>query len=326
MGGEPSSPRILLVATGGTIATAPSDAGLNEVRAGATELSRELAEVVGADLATADIVRLPSPDVTPDHMRQVAEYIDGARATGCEGVIVTHGTDTIEETAYGLSLMLERRIPIALTGSMRLPDEPGADGGANLLAALRVALAREVATLGPLVVIQDEIHLARCVSKVHTSRVAAFASPGFGPVGSVIEGKVRLDIAELPFTDYVGRPHRLDAAVELLWMVTGPNPRMIEVAAGASDGLVVAGTGGGHVASALVEPLRRVIKEGLPVVLASRTGSGPILEESYGGAGSEAVLKEIGVIPAGRLSPLKARLRLMVALSLGLDPRSVFPV
>jgi L-asparaginase len=238
---------------------------------------------------------------------------------------VTHGTDTIEETAYALALMVDADVPVALTGAMRLAHEPGADGPANLMAALRVATTPEAAPLGPVVVMHDEIHAARWVTKLHTSKVAAFCSFGFGPVGQIAEGRVRLQ-ATGPGHDYLGLPDRLDQRVELVWVAAGADGLLVDAAAAAADGLVVAGTGGGHVPPAMAESLRQVVRRGLPTVLASRCVGGPVLEETYGGVGSETYLIEAGLRPAGLLSPLKVRLRLLTALALGMDASEAFPV
>jgi L-asparaginase len=206
---------------------------------------------------------------------------------------------------------------------MRPGHELGADGPANLLAALRVAATPEAAALGPVVVMHDEIHAARWVTKAHTSRVAAFASPGFGPVGTVIEGRVRLHVASIQ-PEFLGAPEELVHRVELVWVSAGADGALVDAAATVGDGLVVAGTGGGHVPPAMAQSLQNAVEGGLPVVLASRCVGGPVLAETYGGGGSESHLRSIGLIPAGTLAPLKARLRLMVALALGKSPAEAF--
>ncbi len=314
-------PRVLVAGTGGTIATAPTGAGVNEVGRRAAELVAAVPELRElALLEVVDVAALPSHAITPEHMCRLAHVI---ASTDCDGVVVTHGTDTIEETAYALAVMLERRLPVALTGAMRLPNHPGADGPANLLAAVRVATTPAAAALGPVVVLQDEVHLARHVTKVHTGRAAAFASPGLGPVGSVIEGRVRLEVTAAP-DERLGLPAQMRRRVELVWTYAGAGGALLDGCRSA-DGVVIAGSGGGHVPATMLDALERLLAAGVPVVLASRTGSGPILEGSYGGPGSESELRRMGVIPAGLLSPLKARIRLQVALELGIDPAACFP-
>ncbi len=319
-------PRVLVAAMGGTISAAPDIQGRNVPTRSAARIlnavpgAEEVAEVIAVDVG-----RTSSRAIGPADMCRLTHEIESRARKGYDGVVVTHGTDTMEETAYALALMLDLEVPVVVTGAMRLPHDAGADGPANLLAALRAAVAPEVASLGPVVVIQDEIHLARAVVKFHTSRVAAFSSPGFGPAGYVSEGRVYLN--SLPTgSDYLGLPGKLDGRVELIWVAAGADGLLVDAAASVAQGLVIAGTGGGHVPPPMADSLRTAVERGLPVVLASRTGSGPLLESTYGGAGSENHLREIGVLSAGMISPLKARLRLMVGLALGKDVTEIFPV
>lgn len=319
-------PRVLVAALGGTISAVPDGEGHNVPGRSSVQLvdavpgAEEVAEVLAVDVG-----RISSRAVGPVDMCRLAHEIEDRVREGCDGVVVTHGTDTMEETAYALALMLDPGMPVVVTGAMRLPHEAGADGPANLLAALRVAVTPEMASLGPVIVMHDEIHLARAVAKSHTSRVAAFESPGTGPAGYVSEGKVYMN--SLPTgSDYLGLPGELDARVELIWVAAGADGLLVDAAASVAQGLVIVGTGGGHVPPSMAGSLCAAVERGLPVVLASRTGSGPLLENTYGGAGSETHLREIGVVSAGMISPLKARLRLMVGLALGKDVTEVFPV
>jgi len=231
----------------------------------------------------------------------------------------------MEETAYALALQLDVNIPIVLTGSMRPSHEPGADGPANLIGALRVATTPAAGRLGPVIVMQDEIHLARWVTKVHTSRVAAFSSPELGPVGHVVEGKVHLRVRCAP-GDYLGMPDKLNKRVEIIWVSAGADGLLVDAAATVAQGLIVAGTGGGHVPPQMTGSLQSAVERGLPVVLASRCIDGPILESTYGGVGSETHLRRIGLHSAGALAPIKARLRLLTALALGKGAAEVFPI
>jgi L-asparaginase len=319
-------PRLLLLAAGGTIATAPDETGNVRPALTAHDLLHAVPDAAyRAQIVAEDVFRKSSRAMTPDDMCQLAHRIARAVREGVAGVVVTHGTDTMEETAYALALQLQRAVPIVLTGAMRLPNEPGADGPANLLAALRVAATPEAAALGPVVVMGNEIHLARFVAKVHTTQVMAFASPGFGPIGHVLEGRVHLHVRPTS-DDYLGLPERIGARVELIWATAGADGLLVDAAAPVAQGLVVAGTGGGHLPPALAESVVAAATRGLPTILASRTGAGPILEGTYHGIGSETHLLSHGVLPAGWLSPLKARLRLLVALALGRPVGDIFPV
>ena len=314
------------MALGATISALQDEQGRNAPARSAADILGSVPEVEDlVEVRVADFKQVPSRAITPADMCSLAREIHVEVENGCAGVVVTHGTDTMEETAYALALMVDADVPLALTGAMRLAHERGADGPANLMSALRVAATPEAAMLGPVVVMHDEIHAARWVTKLHTSRVAAFSSPGFGPVGQIVEGRVRLH-ATGPGRDHLGLPDRLDQRVELVWVSAGADGLFVEAAAAAADGLVVAGTGGGHVPPAMAESLREVVERGLPTVLASRCVGGPVLEETYGGVGSETYLAEVGLRPVGLLSPLKARLRLLTALALGMDPSEAFPV
>jgi L-asparaginase len=317
---------VQVIALGGTISASSDERGHGVPVRAAADLVASVPEAGGiADISTSDVKQISSRAITPADMCSLARQIYTAATEGFDGVVVTHGTDTMEETAYALALQLEVGVPVVLTGAMRLAHEAGADGPANLISALRVAVTPEVAALGPVIVMHDEIHMARWATKVHTSRVAAFSSPGFGPVGYVAEGKVHLQ-ARHTTPDYLGLPDTLDKRVEIIWVSAGADGLLVDAAASVAQGLIIAGSGGGHVPPAMTESLRAAVERGLPVVLASRCISGPVLERTYGGVGSETYLRAIGLHPAGALSPVKARLRLLIALALGKSAAEVFPV
>ena len=318
------TPRILLAAMGGTIAVAARDDGLSDWGRDAHDLLEVVASpALSVEVETRDICRLRSSAVGPSEMSAAAHVISDAIRSGCSGVVVTHGTDTIEETSYALALQLRREVPIVLTGAMRALSEPGSDGVANLQAALAVAITPLAADLGPVVVMQNEIHLARFVTKAHTARIAPLLS-AVGPVGWIAENRVH--IATKPVADdFLGMPDQLNAHVELITVAAGNGGALVDAAASIAQGIVIAGTGAGHVPPGMLEAIQRALSRGIPVVLASRTGTGPVFERTYGGPGSESDLLNRGLISAGTLSPLKARLRLIVALELGLRPATVFP-
>jgi L-asparaginase len=317
--------KILVASMGGTIATLPDADGLRVSKLTA-------ADIVGSlpgtghfpPIVTRDVSVMSSRAITPSHMLDLAQVIRDSLRGRCRGVVVMHGTDTMEETAYALDLMVPRECPLILTGAIRPPDQPGADGMANLYAALTAAAEPALAQYGPVIVFADEIHLARLASKAHTSRTAAFRSLGAGPIGWITERRVHL-LTGPPAPEYLGRPATLNARVELILVVAGSDDALLRAAARISQGIVLAGTGGGHVTPSMVEAVQDALDAGVTVVLASRTGSGPVLSGTYGGPGSETDLLKRGVISAGTLQPIKARLRLMVGLSLGLAARDLFP-
>lgn len=318
--------RVLLAALGGTISATPNEGGHGVAARSANDILASVPQIGEvADVVTADVKRVPSRAISPADMCSLAHEVRARVEEGCEGVVVTHGTDTMEETAYALALQLDVDVPVVLTGAMRTSHEAGADGPANLLAAFRVATTPEAAALGPVIVMHDEIHAARWATKVHTSRVGAFSSPGFGPVGYVVEGMVHLNTRSIGL-DHLGLPEGLSGRVELLWVSAGADGLLAEAAASVAQGLVIAGTGGGHVPPAMADSLQSIAERGLPIVLASRCVAGRVLEDTYGGVGSETHLRAIGLYPAGTLSPVKARLRLLTALALDRGAAEVFPV
>jgi L-asparaginase len=320
---------VRLLAVGGTISCLPGE-GLAGVAAELT--AADIAESVPglgdvAELEVGDVATVASFAITVGDLLALALATRRAFAEGCDGVVITHGSDTIEETAYALALMLPRERPIVLTGAMRNPTLPGTDGPANLLAATRVAATPETGELGPVVVFGDELHSARFVTKLHTTRVTAFASPAAGPVGDVVERRVHRWF--LPaYDDLLGLPASLDEhRVELVQMVADPSDATLRAAVERwPAGVVVVGTGGGHLPPTLLPVLDDVRAAGIPVVMASRCASGRTLEETYGMPGGETDLRSRGVLMAGLLSGPKARLRLLVGLALGRDPATLFPV
>ncbi len=313
--------RVLVLALGGTIASIPSSEGAG----GGAVPTLTGADLVAAVPGLADIAEVEartvrqgaSCDITPDVVRELMTTAAGALADGCAGVVVTQGTDTLEETAYLLDLLHAGPAPVVVTGAMRTPSDAGADGPANLLAAVRVAADPASQGLGVLVVFADEIHAARHVHKVHSSSIAAFASCGLGPLGRVAEGRVRLDLVPARRTEPLVIP--LEAVwprVPILRVVQGTDVAEVEALAAIADGLVVEGVGGGHVPSWIVPTLEEVARR-IPVVLASRAGAGGTLESTYGYPGSELDLLGRGLHTAGPLDALKARLWLGARIAAG---------
>lgn len=314
--------RISLLATGGTISTnATPDGALPVLDAGA--LGRSLTGRDGVQVTTRDVLRVSSRGMTPQNMWDLAAAVRDEIERGAHGVVVTHGTDTLEETAYALALLVDTSVPVVLTGAMRVPGTPGADGPANLAAALAAAATPALAAYGPVVVFQDEIHVARWVTKTHSTRVAAFGSPAAGPVGQIVEDRVVALLGPLG-AERLPRIAPPDRRVELLWAVAGADGFLVDAIAHGIDGLVVAGTGGGHVAPQFAEALAR-LATARPVVLASRCHDAQVLRHTYGGPGSEVQLLAAGVHSAGNLQPAKARLRLLFGLSAGMSADELFP-
>ncbi|WP_406278715.1 asparaginase [Embleya sp. NBC_00896] len=283
-----------------------------------------LAEL-GVTLDVQDVQAVPSGDLTFDQVLDVVAAASRAVAAGAVGVVVTQGTDTLEETAYLVDLVWPHPEPFVLTGAMRNPTLAGPDGPANLLAAARVAAADAARGLGALVVLGDEIHAARRVRKAHSTSTAAFTSPNVGPIGHVIEGAVRvLATPTRPAPLAVPSPTAALAGtrVALYTVALDDDGALLAGLADTHQGLVVAGFGVGHVPSALA-PVLGALAGRIPVVLTSRTGAGSVLRHTYGAVGSETDLQRRGLINGGLLDPYKARVLLRLLLATGADPKAV---
>jgi len=317
-------PRIAVFGLGGTIARQASGPEGSTARLPVAKIVAH----VPPDLAVLechDVTRSGSSALEFTDLLELAEKIEDAVGNGCVGAVVIQGTDTMEETAYALSLMVNPSVRIAITGAMRVVDQPGADGARNVLDAVRVAVSEQFSGTGAVVVLGGEVHLARWVTKTSAVSLQAMGSPGFGPVGNVVEGRVRA-WGRPTETDFVGRPPTLNLSVDVVWIGLGSDDRLIKAANRRADGLVIAATGGGHVPARVVPALKAALNRGTDIVLASRTLLGPVLETTYAGPGTELELLELGLVPAGMLAVAKARLRLAVALALGLAANDVFPV
>lgn len=314
------TPRVTVFSLGGTIAsTDPPGGGGGGVtpRLTAKEL---LAGAPGLrDFAEPEAVafrQTASGDLTFDDLIALAAEIDAGFEAGAAGAVVVQGTDTIEETSFILDLLIDAPNPVVVTGAMRNPTLAGADGPANLRAAVQVAASPEARGLGCLVVLNDEVHAARFVSKAHTTNPAAFRSMTAGPIGWLVEDRPRIVLRPTPLPG-VPAPTGPVPPVALLTMCLGEDERLIEqLGALGYAGLVVESFGGGHVAARTVSALEQLAAT-VPVVLASRTGGGDMLRTTYGFAGSERDLIARGLIPAGSLDGLKARVLLTLLLGSG---------
>lgn len=328
--------RLHVIALGGTIAA--TNSGTDSASGVTPSVSaREIAAAAGLDTLPGG-----APEVTFDQVAQVGSgsitlgMLDAvvasarqARAEGARGVVLTQGTDTLADSAFVLALTNDSGLPIIATGAMRNPTLPGADGPANVRAAALTALDPRLAGLPSLLVFADEIHSPLTVTKTHTTSVAAFASPAAGPLGWVSEDRVILQHmpATLPGTLTVPEAGGTESVEETSEPIP---PRVALVSVGFDDdlaylaglptagyaGAVIAGVGGGHVSTRAIDAVA-ALAEKMPVVLASRTGAGAVLERTYGYPGAEIDLLSRGLIPAGMLDADRARLLLILALRAG---------
>lgn len=314
-----SRARLTVVSLGGTIASTPTVEGAGAVPTltaddliAAVPALGDIADVVGVSLRNVPSVELVLADVVDLHT-EITRHIEA----GSVGVVVTQGTDTLEEVAFCLDLLYTGAAPVVITGAMRPAREVSADGAANILAAARVASSEQARGLGCLVVLNDEIHAARLVRKVHATNLAAFKSPNAGAIGWVTEDRVRFMLRpfERPVIELATplQPH----AVALLKLGLGETPAIIECLPDLGfQGAVIEAFGGGHVPAQFVEPLRKLAAQ-LPVVFTSRAGAGAVLTQTYAFAGSEQDLARIGLLSSGRLDAIKARMLLALLLAAG---------
>ncbi|MCK0199044.1 asparaginase [Ancylobacter sp. 6x-1] len=315
-------PRLIVLSLGGTITMTAGGQGGITPTLGAEDLIDAVPAIAAvADIEAHSLYRLPSSTLTLEHVNEAAREIRAAFAEGFDGAVVIQGTDSIEETAFALDLLINDEHPVVVTGAMRGPEAPGADGPANLLGAVIVAGSAAARGLGTLVVLNDEIHAARFVRKTHTALASTFASPDLGPLGLVVERRARFlaRVPRGPAFEMEGPP----PAVALLKIAMGDDGRLIRAVPTLGFwGLVIEGMGAGHV-PADVAPMVGEVANHLPVVLATRTLGGPVFTRTYGYAGSEIDLIGRGLIPAGFLHGPKARLLLAFCLEAGYGRESI---
>ncbi len=304
-------PVVTLFALGGTIA-APVDvaAGGSTIALAADALVGDLGERAGVRVDARSFRQLPSASLTLDDIVELAAAIDDE--AGSVGFVVTVGTDALEEVAFALDLLGGVDSPVVVTGAMRNAGTPGADGAANLLASIRVAASDAARGQGALVVLGDEIHLARYAAKSHSSSPSTFESRNVGPIGWIVEGRVRIPLVrrERPRPVVVGSVPR----VGLVRASLGDD--LSAVTGDGCAGLVLEAFGAGHVPEAAVPALAAVAAR-IPVVFVSRTGAGDVYLSSGAFPGSERDLLEAGLIPGGAFDGPKARVLLSLLLGAG---------
>ncbi|HYU84578.1 MAG TPA: asparaginase [Kribbellaceae bacterium] len=313
---------VTLFTLGGTIAMSGHNGGGVVARLSGAELTAAVPglDELGEALDVRDVQAVPSASLSFANVLDVVAAASRAVDEGATGVVVTQGTDSLEETAYLADLVWPHPAPLVFTGAMRNPTLAGPDGPANLLAAARTAASPAARDLGVLVAFNDEVHAARWVRKTHSTSTATFASPNTGPVGHVVEGVVRV-LTTPPRRTPLAAPATLDGTRVALHTVTlDDDGAQLAGLADSHQGLVVAAFGVGHVPASMA-PVLGELAGRIPVVLSSRTGAGSVLRDTYGAVGSERDLLARGLIGSGLLDPNKARvlLRLLLANAIGRD-------
>jgi L-asparaginase len=313
-------PQISIGSLGGTIASAP------DASTGGATPSLTADALIGAvpglngiaDIRATSLFQLASGSLTFGNLIECLRFAEQAVAAGSAAVVLTQGTDTLEETAFLLDLLWSRPEPIVLTGAMRTAAAVSPDGPRNLLGAVATAAAPQSRGRGALVVMNDLIHEARWVRKAHSLAVEAFDSPNAGPAGALVEGEVCYlrppsERATLPL------PGRLDLRVPLIEACFGDEGALLDAVAEAGcQGLVIAAFGAGHLPAAWADRVEALAKK-IPIVVASRTGAGSTASRTYSYPGSEMDIARRGAWLAGWLPPRKARILLWTALAAGVD-------
>ena len=303
--------KILVLHTGGTISM-QADASGAVVTSQDNPMNHVTNPLEGIEVHALDFLNLPSPHIKPKHMLALYHKIK-EETDNYDGVVITHGTDTLEETAYFLDTMEIPHMPIVLTGAMRSSNELGSDGVYNYLSALRVASDDKAADKGVLVVMNDEIHAAKFVTKTHTTNVSTFQTPTHGPLGLIMkqeilyfktaEPRVRFDL------------DCIQGLVPIISAYAGMTDELIDMLdLEQLDGLVIQAFGAGNVPKETAQKLENLLQKGIPVALVSRCFNG-IAEPVYAYQGGGVQLQESGVLFVKELNAQKARLKLLIALN-----------
>ncbi|RKD26072.1 asparaginase [Caminicella sporogenes DSM 14501] len=315
-----SNKKVAIIFTGGTISmkidprisAAIPALSSEEIMSMVTNIDRF------ADIEIINFDRIPGPHMSPKKMMELSKIIKGlANRKDIDGIIVTHGTDTLEETAFLLDLNLFCEKPVVVTGAMRNGSELGYDGPSNLAAAICTAISPQAKNKGVLVVMNNEVNAASEVTKTHTLSLDTFKSLEFGPLGIVDNDEV------IFYRDIVKHHHiqtdTIEENVFLIKTASGMDSTLIDfcIEKGAK-GLVIEAMGRGNIPPTMVSGIKNAIDNGVIVVIVSRCPMGRVLD-SYGYEGGGKTLRNLGVILGGSLNGQKARIKLMLALSITND-------
>lgn len=306
---------IIVLTTGGTIASKEVEGrGAVPILKGEELLAGIPAIGRYAQVKVQAFANIPGAHMSLDRIVELAGKAEELLGLpDVHGLVITHGTDTMEETAYFLDLTLLSLKPVVFTGAMRTPSEVSFDGSRNLLDAVRVAASPEAAGLGVLVVMNGEIHEARWATKVHSQRLDAFRSPFYGPLGMVDDEGVVL--YRRPSVQRVRVEKRIEPKVDLIKLALGSDDKFIRCAVEAgAKGIVIEAFGGGRVPPQVIPALEEAVKQGVVMVVTTRCLGGR-LGDPYGYEGASGHLRRIGLIFGHDLSGPKGRIKLMVALA-----------
>lgn len=318
--------KILILHTGGTISMKENKDTGEVAPEGEHPLNKLIPELAKyAEIKEEVLFYLPSPHMTPTHMLSIGRKIHERMAfEEFDGVVITHGTDTLEETAFFLDLYLQTRKPVIVTGAMRSINEIGSDGLYNLVTSIRVACSEEAQDKGVLVVMNDEIHTAKNVTKTSTSNVATFQSPQYGPIGIATKRGIFFHHS---LTKHESYPiQNLTKRVALLKTYAGMEGSILEaIHQSGIDGIVIEALGQGNIPPSIMEPLKEVLAQDIPVVLVSRCYQG-IVQDVYSYEGGGSMLRNMGVIFSNGLTGPKARIKLQIVLEMTQNPNELVAI
>ncbi len=309
-------PKVVVIGTGGTIASRYDPALGRKVAAmsGAELLDLLPGAAAVAEIEADNFATIASYQMNVDLAFRLAGRVDEAlRRPDVTGVVVTHGTDTMEESVYLTDLLVDSDKPAVFTGAQRSADESDGDGPRNLLNAIRAAASPATAGLGAMICFNDELHAARDVTKTHTSAVQTFHSHDHGKLGAIDGERVIVDRRPVRRPRY--RVKRLEPRVDLIKLVLGLDAQPIDAAlAAGARAIVLEAFGLGNTTREVAEGVGRAVAAGVPLVIASRCPAGRV-KPVYGGGGGGRDLEDLGAIHAGDLAGVKARMLLMVLLA-----------
>lgn len=314
-------PRCLLLSTGGTIASRiDSKTGLAVPALSAQELLATLPELEGeVDIQLEDFCRVASPHIEPAQWSQMAHRVKEALADPAfSGVVISHGTGLLEETAWFLDVVLDSEKPVVLVGAQCNSSERDYDGTRNLLDALRTCLSPHARGHGVMVVMNQHINAARECAKMHTFDVETFASGEWGYLGNVSPRGVEFVRTPVRRT-HVPYDGEALPRVDVVSMYAGATGGLLGAAVGdGAKGVVIQAVGSGHLNPAMARAAAKLLRDGVPVVVATRVPRGGT-RACYGFEGSSQLLVNEGAVLAGSLSAWKARVLLMVAMAAGIS-------
>ena len=308
---------ILIVFTGGTFSMKVDKkiSGGIIPRYSGKELLKKIPEAKKlANISCYDFGKYPGPHVTPEIMIELSRQLKKKLSTNnFDGVIITHGTDTLEETAYLIDLTIKTEIPIVFTGSMKNSSEPDWDGPKNLIDSIQVCLNENSRGIGTLVCMHGEVNAASEVTKIFSSEFETFQSLDFGTLGFIQKDRVVYN--RLPRFLEIINTDKINTNVDLLTVYAGMDEKFFKHSADSGvDGLVIEALGVGNVPPAAFKGVEYVVKKNIPVVLVSRCPAGET-DYIYGYPGAGRHLHNLGVIFSDYLNGQKARIKLMLALT-----------